>query len=371
MNDKLKNLSGKILVIANSGRMLAQFLRNAGFDVVVIDCFADLDIRELACDFIQVPSLALENIKNPLRTLRSRHQLAYAIYGSGFEKHSDSVQFLESCLTVLGNCSVTFRAIQGKAGFFAQLDKLSIVYPEVSFQPPLDQSVWLRKPLQGEGGMGVRRYSAKQNDVKQAYWQRYIDGEPLSVLFVAGKGKVSIVGFQRQLMSGSPNREFLFSGVISQPDLPVDSRSLVIDWVTKLSACYQLTGLNSLDFIFRGQQCYVLEINARPTASLQLYDTSVITAHINACLGEWDEITYNSAFFQAYKIVYAKFDLVNRPCIDWPDWVMDRPVAGSIIAKGEPICSIVARAETSRQVMDFLHFKEQTIEHFLQNRYKK
>jgi len=367
LNDKLNNIFGKILVIAKSGRMLAQFLRDAGIEVVVIDCFADLDTRELAGDFIQVSSLALENIINPVKTLQSRHQLNYVIYGSGFERYCASVRFLESCLTVLGNDSVTFCALQDKIRFFKQLEILGIDYPEVSFFAPPDLSGWLTKPLQGEGGVGVSRYSSGQGALKQVYWQRYIDGESLSVLFVADKDKVSIVGFQRQLMrNGVSEQEFVFSGVISETDLPIDCCNLMIDWVTKLATSYQLKGLNSLDFVFRGQQCYVLEINARPTASLQLYDATVIIAHLTACLGKLDGITYHSAFVRAYKIVFAKSGLQIGRRMDWPDWAMDRSSAESIIGKDDPICSIIARGKSVQQVMDKLHFKQQKIEYFLQ-----
>jgi len=361
------NIFDKILVIAKSGRMLAQFLRDAGIEVVVIDCFADLDTRELAGDFIQVSSLALENIINPVKTLQSRHQLNYVIYGSGFEKYCDSVRFLESCLTVLGNDSVTFSALQDKVGFFKQLEILGIDYPEVSFFAPPGLSGWLIKPLQGEGGIGISRYSARQGIFKQVYWQRYIDGESLSVLFLADKDKVSIVGFQRQLMrNGVSEQEFFFSGVISETDLPIDCCSLMIDWVTKLAACYQLKGLNSLDFVFRGQQCYALEINARPTASLQLYGVTVIIAHLAACLGTLNDCVYDSDFVRAYKIVFAKSEFQVGRYMDWPEWVMDRPLAGSIVGRDDPLCSIIACGKSAQQVMDKLHFKQQKIEYFLQ-----
>ncbi len=363
MNERL----GKILVIAKSGRMLTQFLTDAGIEVVVIDCFADLDTRELASDFIQVSSLSLENITNPVKTLQSRHQLNYVIYGSGFEKHCDSVRFLENCLTLLGNDSVTFCALQNKTDFFKQLEILSIYYPDIAFSEPLEKSGWLTKPLQGEGGVDINRCLAGENPAQQVYWQRYIEGEPLSVLFVADTRKVCIVGFQRQLLGNDlPEQEFIFSGVISQRKLPAVYASLIIDWVTKLATYYQLKGLNSLDFVFQGERCYVLEINARPTASLQLYDVSVINAHLAACLGKlYDGVGY-SAVVCAYKIVFATSEFQIRAGMEWPDWVMDRPAAGSIIGKGQPICSIIARGKNVQQVMDKLHFKQHKIEYFLQ-----
>ncbi len=361
-------VSGKILVIANSGRMLASFLHDAGFDVVVIDCFADLDMRKVACDFIHVTSLALEKITGPVEILLKRHSLMFAVYGSGLEKHCDSVHFLEKKLIILGNKSVTFSAVQDTRNFFLKLGTLAIDYPEVLFQPPLETAGWLCKPLQGEGGGEVRRYRVNQTDVRRFYWQRYIEGKPMSVLFLADRaGGVHVVGFQHQLTAaGNTGTEFFFAGVVTAPDLPDSLRSQVISWVIKLTECYQLTGLNSLDFIVSHQQCFVLEINARPTASLQLYNADVIRGHIASCQGKVTmEIAPNKGV-RAYKIIYARFRQIVNIGIKWPDWVTDRPEPGSIIGHGRPICSIIARADTYQQLLNCLSAKERIIEHLLQ-----
>jgi len=48
-----------LLAVASSGRMLAQAAKKLGYQVLVIDLFADLDTQIYATDFIKLPSLAV------------------------------------------------------------------------------------------------------------------------------------------------------------------------------------------------------------------------------------------------------------------------------------------------------------------------
>jgi predicted ATP-grasp superfamily ATP-dependent carboligase len=57
----------------------------------------------------------------------------------------------------------------------------------------------------------------------------------------------------------------------------------------------------------------------------------------------------------ASAIVYADADIARLPPIDWPDWVADRPHAGSRINAGEPLCSVTASgttADAARRLVD-------------------
>ena len=51
-----------VLIIANSGRMLAQAAKNVGLKPLVIDIFADIDTRQYAYAFQQVTSLSEQDL---------------------------------------------------------------------------------------------------------------------------------------------------------------------------------------------------------------------------------------------------------------------------------------------------------------------
>ena len=60
---------------------------------------------------------------------------------------------------------------------------------------------------------------------------------------------------------------------------------MITGWLKQLVPVFALKGLNSLDFIHADDCSYVLEINPRPSASMQLYDEDLLNRHIQACEG--------------------------------------------------------------------------------------
>lgn len=346
--------------------MLARCLADTGRDVIAIDCYGDADTREIAQDHYRVSSLALADILRAVMALKKRHDLHYVIYGSGFEKHLHSLAFLQTQFRLLGNSLSVFSAVQDKRHFFHQLDELAIEYPPVSFDPPASGEHWLAKPLAGEGGLDIRPYRPGSiAGVESMYWQHYIDGMAMSVLFVAVKDRVAIVGFQRQLFRRDPLHPFLFAGVVSCQDLPAAPRSLLAGWTGKIAQRFGLQGLNSLDFILRKGRCYVLELNARPPASLQLYGAGIIGTHLAAVLAGEINTIQSPVDCSAYRIIYAEKEILIGAEIDWPSWSADRPMPGSRIGQGEPVCSIIARAKIRSRLMDRLRSQRQVIEKIL------
>lgn len=356
-----------LLVIARSARMLAKMAVDAGFVPVAIDCFADTDTRRLALDAVKVPSLDLAGVRPAVDAMRGKYGLTHVVYGSGFEECTETLAFLEQDWVVLGNSVEVFKRFQDKPAFFDNLAALSIPCPETLFSPAIDGGNWLVKPMLGEGGVGIRRHDPNHAvNSSECYWQRFLEGEPLSVLFVACRGQANVLGFNRQwAVAIEQDQPFLFAGVANHADVSAEHRRQVSEWLTKLARIYPLRGLGSLDFIVAEGRCYLLEINARIPASAQLYDESVFTRHVQACLGVLEDADIEPPLPAAYQIVYAQKD-TWIPCdVSWPDWAVDRPDGGAFIGKGQPICSIIATGKSPSQAAEHLRCRQQVIEKLL------
>ena len=143
------NIPAKLLVIALSGRMPAQLAVDAGYAVFVIDCYADLDTRQLALESIKGESLRLADIQPALEYMRHAHALTHVLYGSGFENCAESLAYLEQHLAVLGNPFTVFRQFQNKQAFFRQLAVFSIPYPETVFTAPVTGGAGCLNPCEG------------------------------------------------------------------------------------------------------------------------------------------------------------------------------------------------------------------------------
>lgn len=351
-----------IVVVAKSARMLAQAAHKAGLKPLVIDLWGDQDTRCYAEELVQIPTLASEDLSNAVNYFLDRYPLSCGIYGSGFEQHPDSLEFLVNRLTLLGNSPETFMRLQDKPGFFSSLKTLGIPYPEVSFNPPDQATGWLIKPMQSQGGVGIRRYSAGGNPLQFIYWQEFQEGEPHSVLFLADGKRCQIVGFNRQwTVALDEFDEFIFSGIINNTALSHKQKNQLSAWVAKLVVEYSLKGLNSLDFIQDGNNLYVLEINARPPASMELYGDGLLIHHIKTCQGELADYKQSQQPYIAYQILYAQQDLRIPDDFGWPTGAGDLPHAGSIIRKGQPICSMITQSQEPGKALEQLQTSQALI----------
>jgi methenyltetrahydromethanopterin cyclohydrolase len=363
------DVSKRVLVIAQSARMLLQMAIDSGFQAIAIDCFSDVDTIELADLAFKVDSLALADLKPILLKLQRDFGLMAVVYGSGFECFIDSLVYLEQHWPVLGNSSSLFKQFQAKRSLFQTFNQLSISYPEIRFAAPDNLTgKWLIKPMQGEGGQGIRFYSEVESISPSMYWQRYCAGQSYSALFLSSADSVQIIGFNRQLIVADSEDYFKFAGLIGQIQLPLAIRELIEQWLKKIHSVYPLKGLGSLDFMLENGQCYLLEINARVPASAQLYGKQIFKKHIQACLGSLDKTLPLPLTSSAYRVIYAKREICISDRVFWPKWVADRPESGAIIGKGQAICSIIASGKNSRQVALILIRRLRFMENLLKNR---
>ena len=348
-----------ILIVANSARMLAKAAKRTNIKSLVIDLFADLDTISYAEDFYQVPSLSVECLAPVVDDLIKRYAIKYMIYGSGFEYYPNSLSYLNGRLSVFGNTPDTFVRLQDKRVFFGALDQFSIPYPTACFSEPVSDGCWLIKPLLGQGGVGISRHITTSFSQPAVYWQKYQQGISSSVLFLANGKKTHVIGFNTQWTTAlSESQAFIFSGIMNYVDLSDTQKNLIATWVHELALFFGLKGLNSLDFIQSGNNFFVLEINPRFSASMQLYDADLLLGHIKVSQGGACDCRVNQDGFTGYQVVYAEQDIMIPDDFVWPEGCMDLPKFGVTCRAGQPICSIIAHQEQAQSVRAALMTKQ-------------
>lgn len=350
--------------------MLAQAARNAGYMPLVIDCFGDQDTRQYAEDVIKIPDLAENHLAPAIDELKQRYPVNSGIYGAGFEQHQASLEIFCSHVNVMGNQPNVFSKIHDKPAFFSLLKKLNIPFPDTTFHAPDNMNDWLIKPKQGQGGIGIRHWLNNINGLmngNRVYWQRFQSGMAHSVLFLADGQRCQISGFNRQwTVALSEADEFVFSGVINHTELTAMQRRQLINWVEQLTQELSLKGLNSLDFIRHDNDLYVLEINPRPPASMQLYDGDLLTLHLNACRGELPEFLTPQHAISGLQVIYAWQKCRIPAGFNWPEGSQDIPNADTLINAGQPICSIINKGDDAAAVMEALNLRQTFIIQHLQ-----
>jgi predicted ATP-grasp superfamily ATP-dependent carboligase len=116
-------------------------------------------------------------------------------------------------------------------------------------------------------------------------------------------------------------------------------------WLSGLAARAGLVGLCSADFIRNANGYQLVEINPRPGATLDIFDSPeapLMKAHLSASRGE-PYLLPRFGDSMASMITYASRPLAHFPALAWPDWTADRQSPGTRLTAGDPICTILAR----------------------------
>jgi predicted ATP-grasp superfamily ATP-dependent carboligase len=364
--------STSLLILANSGRAIAESAHRGGYRNTVLDGFCDQDTQAVADCWPVTQGFANLNVDiftKEIASIIPDHPCG-VVYGAGLEEATPLLKRLSYCCHLLGNDPSVLELLRRPRGFFSLLDRLEIPHPEVSFMAPYSAATgrhWLIKRAGSCGGQGVAYFSADYAVTDPAcYYQKHIPGQVMSVLFIANGTTHRTIGYNLLGISRPNTPTFLYSGAIAQVSLPDAVRNQVEAVVDAIVRDLGLLGINSLDFICNETGIFVIDINPRPTATLELYEPMLpdgwIKQHIQACHGELPVgPIVNSAMMHGHQILYAPRSLEIAGEIAWPKWVKDRPRRGSIITQGEPICSLFAEGSSSLEVEAALHRRRDKI----------
>ncbi|HEY7669978.1 MAG TPA: ATP-grasp domain-containing protein [Hyphomicrobium sp.] len=348
---------GPVLIAALSGRALAASARRAGFVPLVVDAFGDDDTRSSAAAYLGLPEATrvgfhARSLLAALEDLAAHARPAPVglVLGSGFEATPKLVATLARRFPLLGSEARAIARAKEPAFFFPLLDELAIPHPETRASPPAETEGWLSKRIGGSGGAHVVPCAAARSSLRR-YAQRRLDGEPVSVLVVAGGHRLSIVGFSRQWTVAAEPRPYRYGGAVGPAPLDPAVKERMTAAAEAVCGALHLIGLVSFDFLLAGAVPYLLEVNPRPGATLDVFDDasgSLFAAHVAACRGEGftlDPLLPPAA--RAAGVLYADQGPLSPVLSAWPSWAADRPMPGTRIQRHRPVATVLATGETA------------------------
>ncbi len=340
-----------LLILAQSGRMLAASARRAGYVPLVVDRFGDRDTRRLARVCIPVADFRPETVAAAALDLIERFRPAGWLYGAGVDAMSDLVRDLALRCPLYGNDAAVLRRCLDPRRFFPLLDRLEIPHPPIRWTPPMEPG-WLHK-CGGCGGLGVRWWFGGDWNGK-GYFQKWMAGDAFTLAFLADGSRLSWHGFNTLYhTSYNAHLPFLFAGAVNRARLSRCLADRVVAAARRLVQVLGLRGLHGLDFVIADDEAFVLELNPRPGAALALWDSAWreggLGAHIRACRGRCPP-SARYVPVTGMRIVYAPSDGEPACSWRWPRWCADLPAPGVSIARGEPLCTVFASGATVAQV---------------------
>lgn len=362
-----------ILVVAVSARMLAELATAAGYRVVALDRFGDLDLEQI-CESRSLRDIGGAGGMAALVAAAEGLAAEAVVYGAGLENRPDLVVRLARRRTLLGNDADVLRRVREPAILGPALRSAGLDYPrtlhaaDVSFRPTHSRA-WLRKPLRGGGGRGVREWRGGALTPHEVVQER-VRGLSCSIAAVGNGRSAVVLGITEQLIGERAfgGRRYAWCGNVTPPRLAADERRALARWADSICALivekFGLRGLFGVDLVWDGRRAWIVEVNPRPTGSLEVIalvgGPAPFDAHVRACAGHLPPGPPRAAMAgpraAGKAIVYARADIVVGDTRSWgAQGMRDIPHPGERIAAGQPMCTLIGVAETAEAVLAELH----------------
>lgn len=377
--------SDAVLIAAQSGRALGQAARRAGLRPFVLDLFGDEDTLALAASHRRLPGRFGQGRPGAQAVMSGLSELADqaggrtlgVILGSGFEGAPALMAQIARLHRLIGAAPETVSALKGPYRFASLCAELSIPHPAIRLSPEPEQSGarWLLKRIGGSGGSHIRA-AASLSVPPGHYAQERLQGRAISLNFLADGRDIAVLARTAQWSSASPMRPFRFAGALApgrnEPDtLPKPMSDAVTEAITRLVIATGLRGIASADLLVDGDDWWLLEINPRPGATLDVLDrrpTPLLSSHIEASLGRLPRLDPAPDDAAGSEICYAARRYACMRTLDWPDFSRDRPGAGTRVAKNAPLCTVTATGRVVQDVKNTLRERVRMIDALLDDR---
>ncbi len=358
----------RILVVGLSTRAIAESAVRSGYQIVTLDYFGDRDQRALVENVALRRDLGLPFSAAALLQASRRLDFEALVYVSNLENHPDVVEELARGRVLLGNAPATLCQVRDWRMLRTFCREAGIPHPTTLLpgeERQADPTIrWLRKPVRSGGGHGVRFWAGERLDEAHVL-QAYVEGQPVSAVFVADGRRCVLLGLTEQLVGRGElgGRGFTWCGNILPLGLPTPEIETLVGSVREmaesLTRSFGLRGVNGLDFILRRDETghpvpYLVEVNPRYTGSMELveraYGLNVFDTHVRSFDGELPAFHLEEHLFSPYYgkgIVYARRTVTMPETADWREkGRRDIPFPGERIAARRPICTVLAQGET-------------------------
>jgi|SRR5690554_6114063 len=343
MNDRPRLL----LIVAQSGRFLAQAAVREGFTVRVADCFADVDTLAISEQYLKLPALDQLTPSHWLQAVitLSAHQYCVLICGTGIERFYSQLAQLPAYIQFAGPTLTSFSTICDPRLWTSLLRELELPHPPTHFkQPQTEAEKWLTKQTASWGGTHITAAGTMKISATHYYQQR-ISGRSASVLFLANGHTARVLLFNEQFPRDIARNDFSLQGILNYLELTSAQQAFLHNALQQLTQRLTLQGLMSLDFIIDDDATiWLLEINPRPTASCQLLDDvfPIVNWHLAAVAGVLPQ-TFCELSLQKRLLwfCFSPENIVIPAAFNWPEYCYDLPADGHLVRQGDVICSLL------------------------------
>lgn len=369
---------------------MAASAARAGFRVFAADLFGDHDLRAVATEVTTI-----QPYPDGIPTAVGGFPQAPVIYTGALENHPRLLARLAADRPLAGARPEAVMRVRDPFLLVQAVRDAGLWIPQTRRDPaglPID-GTWLIKPMASAGGRGIRPWFGQDVDGVPTVWQELIAGRRMSVGYLVHAGESQIVAVSRQLVGRRWCRAgpFAYSGSIDLDPTILDASiaSQLARLGDLLGGHFGLAGLVGVDVVTDARdRVWVIEINPRPTASMELVERangcSLTALHLavfgiespfepdrHVRTGTWAK----AVLFARNDIPFAEasLDALSARASSWmrdDRWaaVADIPAPPCLIPARAPVCTVFAHGALPGATLRRLRERVATIENAIVDR---
>jgi len=358
--------SARLAILGASARAAAFSALRAGFDVVTADLFADDDLRS------RCRATRIENYPHALADWLARQEVDGWIYTGGLENYPNLIDRMASLRPLWGNAGEPLRNARHPLRLQKLCTAREILFPETRLAAGshLPSGDWLVKTYRGSSGMGVARLDSqaalRHAVAKGAFLQRIAPGAPRAATYVVNRNVATLIGVTEQLV-GCPEfvaRPWTYCGSLASSTPPSQAIAEQLERVGQLLVDLHLRGLVGVDLLMDERRLWLIEINPRYTASVEVVESALdrpaITQHVESLGSPLKGSPGNAAEqhagrgqqVRAKAILFAQTSCtVGHSFSQWAleqsaaGQLADIPAEGTRIEPGHPVLTLFEQAD--------------------------
>ena len=360
-----------LLIIGASARAAVASARQSSWAIHAMDMFGDIDTRT------QSNFQLLHNYPTDCISLLPDVQPDVICVTGAMENHPNVLRELTTRATLLAPAVDQIARMRDPFDLQAVLASSRFQYPRTfvsNERLPLDETQWLKKPIASAAGQGIHAvdntYTSSPDPTMII--QERISGRSISVGFLMHPARTELLGCTEQLLGHSELQasEFQYCGSIGPLHISGSTNRQLLELGKFLQQEYALRGLIGVDLILHDEQLWLIEINPRYTASMELFESQFDRSMIQLHLDSFSSNPANFSRIDHAKTHYGKAILFAQTTtqipIDFqPIWqaalnsqcprVADLPAIRTTVLAGHPLFTIFARSESTAETKAKLH----------------
>ncbi len=385
--------SEPLLIVGASTRAAAFSALRAGLGPTCIDLFGDADLRE-RCPVTVIPRQQYPYGLVELAATRPSSEPL--MYTGGLENHPEVIAAIMRQRALWGNPPDVLKRVRDPGQFAEYLAAAGFRMPEVRFdrdRVPAD-GAWLVKPLAASGGRQVHHYHgerATRPKPSGVYYQRHVKGDSVAPVYVGDGGRSRLLGVSRQLTGRTwlHAKPFAYCGSIGPLPLPAYLAGRFEALGQALVNAFGLRGLFGVDCVMHEDEPWVIEVNPRYTASIEILEYAqknpALGWHRESCSADLPRIgpeaqIARSTVLVGKAIVFARQDLIFPSTGPWLQSLSkskvveevpafaDIPHAGAAIRQGWPIMTLLVEASSPEACERELEYRARALDRYLLGR---